>query len=100
MGCRTPIPVPPLTETIAGVLRRGIADGAMRKGVDPLHLYISISALSYFYFSNAATLSTAFGQTFWVAVGLTALALVPAYFLPRRPPVGARASAKPATADA
>jgi MFS family permease len=48
----------------------------------------------------AEPLSTAFGQTFWVAVGLTALALVPAYFLPRRPPVGARASAEPAAADA
>ena len=28
---------------------------------------------------------TAFGQTFWVAAGLTALALIPAWFLPRRP---------------
>jgi EmrB/QacA subfamily drug resistance transporter len=32
----------------------------------------------------AGPLSTAFGQTFWVAVVLTALALIPAYFLPRR----------------
>ena len=31
-------------------------------------------------------LAHAFGQTFWWAVGLTALALIPAYFLPRRPP--------------
>jgi TetR/AcrR family transcriptional regulator len=34
----------------------------MRRGIDPLHLYISISALSYFYFSNTPTLSTAFGR--------------------------------------
>jgi EmrB/QacA subfamily drug resistance transporter len=33
----------------------------------------------------AGPLSTAFGQTFWVAVVLTALALIPAFFLPRRP---------------
>src|SRR3954451_15832767 len=34
----------------------------------------------------AEPLAAAFGSTFWVAVGLTALALVPAWFLPRRPP--------------
>ena len=36
-------------------------------------------------------LAHAFGQTFWWAVALTALALIPAYFLPRRPP-GAQSS--------
>jgi EmrB/QacA subfamily drug resistance transporter len=35
----------------------------------------------------AEPLSAAFGQTFWVATGLTALALIPAWFLPRRPAV-------------
>jgi EmrB/QacA subfamily drug resistance transporter len=34
----------------------------------------------------AEPLASAFGTTFWVAVGLTALALVPACFLPRHPP--------------
>ena len=52
----------------------------------------------------AEPLSTAFGQTFWVALGLTALALIPAYFLPRRPPTavaaGPRAPAEPVTVDA
>ena len=51
-----------LVLTIGRLLKRGVRKGAMRRGVDPLHLYISISALSYFYFSNAATLSTAFGR--------------------------------------
>ncbi|SDR33907.1 transcriptional regulator, TetR family [Rhizobiales bacterium GAS113] len=51
-----------LVRTIDGLLERGALNGTMRSGVDPLHLYISISALSYFYFSNAATLSTAFGR--------------------------------------
>jgi TetR/AcrR family transcriptional regulator len=51
-----------LVRTIDGLLKRGVRGGRMRRGVDPLHLYISISALSYFYFSNASTLSTAFGR--------------------------------------
>ncbi len=34
----------------------------IRPGIDPLHLYVSMSGLSYFYFSNAATLSAAFGR--------------------------------------
>jgi TetR/AcrR family transcriptional regulator len=51
-----------LVQTIGRLLKRGVRKGAMRRGVDPLHLYISISALSYFYFSNAPTLSTAFGR--------------------------------------
>ena len=51
-----------LVETIERLLRRGVRQGVMRRGVDPLHLYVSLSALSYFYFSNAPTLSTAFGR--------------------------------------
>jgi MFS family permease len=46
----------------------------------------------------AEPLSTAFGQTFWVAVVLTALALVPAFFLPRRP-AQAAAAEPPRTPD-
>jgi EmrB/QacA subfamily drug resistance transporter len=37
----------------------------------------------------AEPLAHAFGQTFWWALGLTALALIPASFLPRHPPVPA-----------
>ena len=49
----------------------------------------------------ADPLAHAFGQTFWWAVALTALALIPAYFLPRRPPAPERAGAgKPAPAEA
>jgi EmrB/QacA subfamily drug resistance transporter len=49
----------------------------------------------------ADPLAHAFGQTFWWALGLTALALIPAYFLPRHPPVAARAVAgEPAAAEA
>jgi len=40
----------------------------------------------------AEPLAHAFGQTFWWAVGLTALALIPAAFLPRHPAVAADAA--------
>jgi EmrB/QacA subfamily drug resistance transporter len=40
----------------------------------------------------------AFGQTFWWAVALTALALIPALLLPRHPPVRSPAAAEPASA--
>ena len=51
-----------LVDVIRRVLASGEAKGVIRKGLDPLHLYLSISALGYFYFSNAATLSVAFGR--------------------------------------
>jgi TetR/AcrR family transcriptional regulator len=35
-----------------------------RKGVNPVHLYISIAGLSYFFFSNTPTLSAIFGTDF------------------------------------
>lgn len=54
----------PLVELLDGVLRRGAAAGVMRRDVDPMQLYISIAALSYFYFSNIHTLSTIFARDF------------------------------------
>ena len=52
----------PLIETLAKVLARGERDGVFRGGVDPLQLYVSIAALSYFYLSNNHTLSAIFGR--------------------------------------
>ncbi|NYE22987.1 TetR family transcriptional regulator [Pigmentiphaga litoralis] len=52
----------PLIETLAGILERGRAAGVFRGGVDPVQLYVSIAALSYFYLSNNHTLSSAFGR--------------------------------------
>lgn len=52
----------PFVALIADILRRGQASGELRKGIDPVQLYISIAALSYFYQSNSATLSTIFGR--------------------------------------
>jgi AcrR family transcriptional regulator len=52
--------------SLAGVLQTIIAagqkNGQIKAGIDPLQLYITIAALGYFYFANAATLSTAFGR--------------------------------------
>jgi AcrR family transcriptional regulator len=50
----------PFVATIADLLARGERSGAIRSGVDPVQLYISIAALSYFYLSNHHTLSTIF----------------------------------------
>lgn len=52
----------PLIETLATVLERGRKDGSFRGGVDPVQLYVSIAALSYFYLSNSHTLSAIFGR--------------------------------------
>ena len=52
----------PLIETLGEVLERGRGSGAFRRHVDPLQLYVSIAALSYFYLSNNQTLSAVFGR--------------------------------------
>src|SRR5262245_8667923 len=50
----------PFVAMIAEILRRGEADGTIRHGIDPVQLYISMAALSYFYISNSYTLGTIF----------------------------------------
>lgn len=52
----------PFVGMIAAVLKRGEAAGVFRPGVDPVQLYISIAALSYFYLSNSATLGVIFAR--------------------------------------
>ena len=51
-----------LIETLGDVLERGRVSGVLRGGIDPMQLYISIASLSYFYQSNAYTLSNIFGR--------------------------------------
>ncbi len=53
----------PLVKMIGDILRRGVAKGVFRAGVDPMQLYISIAALGYFYFSNRGTLSAIFRKS-------------------------------------
>ena len=50
----------PLLVAIDEVLLRGATLGVFRTGIDPLQLYVSIVALSYFHLSNGPTLSWLF----------------------------------------
>jgi len=52
----------PLVSMVSKILREGVQAGVFRRGVNPVHLYISIAGLSYFYFSNTPTLSAIFGK--------------------------------------
>lgn len=52
----------PLILTLGQILERGRVEGLFRGGIDPVQLYISIAALSYFYLSNNHTLSAIFGR--------------------------------------
>jgi AcrR family transcriptional regulator len=51
-----------LIDILSGVLQAGAKQGVFRSGVDPIDLYISISGLSYQYFSNQYTLSFVLGK--------------------------------------
>lgn len=52
----------PFVRLIGDILKRGVAKGIFRRGLDPVELYVSIAALSFFYFSNNWTLSEIFGR--------------------------------------
>ncbi|MBN8975353.1 MAG: TetR family transcriptional regulator [Rhizobiales bacterium] len=52
----------PLLRIFSRTLSQGVRDGLFRKGVSPEQLYISITALSYFYFSGMPTLSAILGK--------------------------------------
>ena len=52
----------PFVEMIRTVVRRGVESVDLQVAVDPVQLYISIAALSFFYLSNSATLSVIFGR--------------------------------------
>jgi len=50
----------PLLDAIHETLQRGEREKVFRSGIDPLQLYVSMVALSYFHLSNAYTLSAIF----------------------------------------
>ncbi len=52
----------PLIAGLDALLRRGEQAGVFRTGVDALQLYVSISGLCFFTFSNIYTLSAVFGR--------------------------------------
>jgi len=51
-----------LIDSIANVLKAGERARIFRSGLDPVNLYITISALSYQYFANQFTLSVVLGR--------------------------------------
>jgi AcrR family transcriptional regulator len=59
-----------VVESLEAVLTAGHKARIMRGGIDPVHLYISIAGLSYFYFANSATLSAAFDRALTSAAEL------------------------------
>jgi TetR/AcrR family transcriptional regulator len=52
----------PLVSMIAAILAEGVRSGVFRRGINPMHLYISVAGLSYFFFSNTRTLSAIFSK--------------------------------------
>lgn len=47
---------------LSDVLDRGKKEGVFAENADPLHVYLTIASLGYFYLSNQYTLSTIFGR--------------------------------------
>lgn len=62
----------PLIAGLDAILRRGERAGVFRPGVEAMQLYVSISALCYFIFSNGHTLSAVFGRDLLSAAALAA----------------------------
>lgn len=52
----------PIIDLLAGTLARGGAQGVFRKELDPLHVYLSIAGMAFFYFANIHTLSRIFSR--------------------------------------
>jgi AcrR family transcriptional regulator len=51
----------PALDLMGRIYRRGVEQGVFRSGISPLHIYLSILALNYFYVSNRYTLSAFLG---------------------------------------
>jgi TetR/AcrR family transcriptional regulator len=52
----------PFEAALRTLISRGETTGAFRRDLDPVHLYITIVALAYFYLGNNPTLSLFFGR--------------------------------------
>jgi TetR/AcrR family transcriptional regulator len=52
----------PIIDLMKKTIDRGVEEGVFRRGLDPLHVYLSIAGMSFFYFANIHTLSRAFGR--------------------------------------
>jgi TetR/AcrR family transcriptional regulator len=79
----------PFLNGLGQVLKKGERLGVFRKGVSPVELYITISAISYFYFSNAYTLGYIFSRNMLTPQNIKAreqhiVDVVLGYLKPRR----------------
>lgn len=54
----------PIIELIAETLDRGVEEGIFRRDLNPLHIYLSIAGMSFFYFANIFTISRIFDRAF------------------------------------
>jgi AcrR family transcriptional regulator len=50
----------PIIGILQRILRRGVEQGLFRRGIDPIELHLTISALGFFYVSNRYTFGTIF----------------------------------------
>jgi TetR/AcrR family transcriptional regulator len=57
----------PFVSMIGDILKRGIAKGVFRRGLDPVQVYITIASIGYFYLSNNWTLSAIFARNLGTA---------------------------------
>lgn len=53
---------PPFETAIDNLMRRGVEAKVFHSGIDPVDLYVTIVSMVYYYLSNSATLSVAFGR--------------------------------------
>lgn len=54
--------VSPIVELLTQTLKRGQVSGEIREGIDPVDLYVTISAMGYYVMSNRHTLSIVMGR--------------------------------------
>ncbi|PXW28369.1 TetR/AcrR family transcriptional regulator [Paraburkholderia caballeronis] len=57
---RIPAMSSPVLDKLHTLIRRGETGGTLRRGIDPLHLYVTLVSLAYFHKSNAHTISRMF----------------------------------------
>jgi len=60
----------PIIELIRKTLVRGVENGVFKRGLDPLHVYLSIAGMSFFFFANLYTLSRAFAADLQTPAGI------------------------------
>ena len=78
----------PLIQLLQETLDRGAREGVFRTDLDPLNIYISLAALSYFYFSNGRTLSAIFDSDLGTAKAVARRRHVVAFALGALRPIG------------